>query len=252
VTISARLWALIHKYAEVTGSTPRWAFRTLLRRVEHLMDTCQLGVLDYDLEAAAQRLNSEGRLMIPTQEEQFLPLLHRTLKAKSGFVGVYASGNGFRAEGSDTVGKRIVIGTFPTAEQAALARFHHYNRLGLPYGELEQEIEALLKRDPTVRGESMERLKWRAIYEAAQAHHPIEGLTDEERALEDEDPDREALDAANRRHQEWRLNRGKPQKSHVELRREQAAKSSETDDESVPDPDPSNGADADLGEVNHD
>lgn len=68
-------------------------------------------------------------------------LLHKTTKLKSGFVGVYANGQGFRAMGKDFAGKTIVIGTFQTAEEAAYRRRLHYKINNYAYGELEEEMQ---------------------------------------------------------------------------------------------------------------
>jgi hypothetical protein len=76
-----------------------------------------------------------------------LRLLHTSPKTKSGYVGVYANGQGFRAMGRDPVtGTQAYLGTKQTAEAAAWLRYLHYKRNGLPYGELELEIETYRKR----------------------------------------------------------------------------------------------------------
>lgn len=64
--------------------------------------------------------------------------LHRgTLK--SGFVGVYAGGNGFRAIATTPSGAKV-IGVFRLAEQAAHQRWKFYKDNNLPYGEIEIEM----------------------------------------------------------------------------------------------------------------
>lgn len=74
--------------------------------------------------------------------------LARSTRTKSGFVGVYANGKGFRAMARDENDANIQksIGTFASAEQAAWARYLHYTKHKLPYGE----VEALLEHDGEV------------------------------------------------------------------------------------------------------
>lgn len=67
--------------------------------------------------------------------------LHRSPKMKSGFVGVYVAGGGFRAIGRDKSGAAKVIATCKTAEEAAHKRWLYYTQNNLPYGEIEEEME---------------------------------------------------------------------------------------------------------------
>lgn len=67
--------------------------------------------------------------------------LHRSAKTKSGFVGVYANGKGFRAM-AKVEGIESYVGTFQTAEEAAWRRFLYYKENKIPYGELEVDIAA--------------------------------------------------------------------------------------------------------------
>lgn len=72
-----------------------------------------------------------------------LSSLHRSARTKSGFVGVYANGKGFRAQGRDPKTHRdIHVGQAATAEAAAWKRYLHYQKHGLPYGQYEADIEA--------------------------------------------------------------------------------------------------------------
>lgn len=92
-----------------------------------------------------------GSLGLPAVD---ITKLHRSSKTKSGFIGVYANGKGFRAVGKGSgVGGNIRttdvnIGTYPTAEQAAWARLLHYKRHKLPYGELEEQLEYWRRQYP--------------------------------------------------------------------------------------------------------
>lgn len=93
--------------------------------------------------------------------------LHRSTRTKSGFVGVYANGKGYRAmargAGENAGSAQVSIGTFPTAESAAWARHLHYKKNGFPYGEIEafldekpieytvtrDTLKSVIGRDPT-------------------------------------------------------------------------------------------------------
>lgn len=67
--------------------------------------------------------------------------LHMSERLKSGFVGVYAYGPGFRAMGKTLLGHMKVIATCKTAEEAAWRRYLYYKQNNLPYGPLEEEME---------------------------------------------------------------------------------------------------------------
>lgn len=89
-----------------------------------------------------------------------LSKLHRSAKTKSGFVGVYANGKGFRAaarvpNGGGSAEKHL--GTFDTAEEAAWRRYLYYKEHKLPYGELEVEVDAWRKRGETGTDEELVR-----------------------------------------------------------------------------------------------
>ena len=101
--------------------------------------------------------------------------LHRSEKTKSGFVGIYMNGQGFRATGraSVTSSEHVYIGTYQTAEEAAWKRYLHYKEQGLPYGELETVIEKyreISRRNGTVDTEE-------DLYGAAMAALVKEGAT---------------------------------------------------------------------------
>lgn len=63
--------------------------------------------------------------------------LHRSDKTKSGFVGVYANGRGFRAMNRNNQ----YIGQYDSAEEAAWARYVNHKQSGLPYGPLEERVD---------------------------------------------------------------------------------------------------------------
>jgi hypothetical protein len=186
VEISERLWEMIEEVAVIMRATPKWCLQTMVDRIEHLAVSGQIDPLGFEFAQAVKRLNSRGRMFEELVPAADLSRLHRSDKAKSGFVGVYSNGKGFRAEGKDhKTGLLITIGTFPTAESAAHARYQHYQRAGMPYGRLEELMEQYRKREESLRAMSDERLKHEVIWsEAANSKRPIEGLSDEDRALE--------------------------------------------------------------------
>lgn len=178
------------------GSGARWALHLLLRRVTHFATSGdQNGVLDalgYEFAMALRQLHNKGRLY---ENEAAVPgvdpiKLHRSTRAKSGYVGIYSNGKGFRAEGKDPKNTHnlITLGTFPTAEGAAWARYRHYKQYGIMYGQLEEAVDERRKEE-MYRAMPDDVVKHHVIWDAANLiKTPIEDLTPEERALERVDP----------------------------------------------------------------
>jgi hypothetical protein len=75
--------------------------------------------------------------------------LHTDLKRKSGYFGVFTYGYSFQARVRYPNGLgETVLGSYKTAEMAAVSRYHYYLRHEtLAYGEAELEVEALRKMD---------------------------------------------------------------------------------------------------------
>jgi hypothetical protein len=192
VELPPKLVELLREVAVVMDASPRWVFQTLLRRIENMAVLGEVDSLGFEFAQALKRLNGRGRMFDEVPSDIDLTKLHRSDKAKSGFVGVYSNGKGFRAEGRDPGSKGLItLGTFPTAEGAALARFTHYKRHGLPYGRLEDTIEKMKLQDEVVRwsGGNETKIKHLAIWEAKHMmHQPFEGLTEEERDMENVEP----------------------------------------------------------------
>lgn len=107
-----------------------------------------------------QRLWRENFGVIASGPAIDISRLHTDPKLKSGYVGVYPNGKGFRATGRNHNGSMRHLGTFDTAEAASWARLMYYEKNDLPYGRWEVEIDRL--RASGERGSDAELIK---IYE---------------------------------------------------------------------------------------
>ena len=136
------LWTLISKYAKATGLSELQAWGMFLHRVVSLIDDGDYDFLGPEFSRVLRGLiaNDEiGSLNLPAID---VTKLHLSSKTKSGFVGVYSNGKGFRAVGKSPgfgTGSQS-LGTYPSAEQAAWARYLHHKKFKLPYGELEERL----------------------------------------------------------------------------------------------------------------
>lgn len=132
-------WCLIAAYAGRLGISDEDGVRILLQQIDALIEAGSVGWLSMDWQALARELRGQDTkpaLEIDTSK------LHRSDRTKSGFHGVYANGQGFRAVGPR--GGPIV--TCKTAEEAAWRRYLHYKEHGLAYGELELAVDDLRKQ----------------------------------------------------------------------------------------------------------
>lgn len=193
IKVPAKLWGLLEEVAKLMGVSTKTCLALLFQDLEHLVETEQIGALGYRYTQAARQLQEqhereEERVRVTDPD---LTRLHRSDKTKSGFVGVYSNGKGYRAEGRDPVSRKgtVTLGTFPDAEAAALARLKHYKHYELAYGQLEELMATYREREHNLRDMSDERVKHEVIWsEANIIKRPIEGLTDAERALEKINP----------------------------------------------------------------
>lgn len=82
--------------------------------------------------------------------DEFLPYLETNEKTSSGYVGVYPNGHAWRAMGCRPDGgggsNSCTLGTFPTPEQASLARLVYYRRHKLLYGRWVSEINKMMRQ----------------------------------------------------------------------------------------------------------
>lgn len=136
VSIQPYTWGLIAKYANKLKLNVEDAARIFLAQIEaQIGDGCP-SWLSADWQVVARAASDD---VAPALTGIDLTGLHRSTRTKSGFVGVYANGAGFRATGR----RGEPLGTYKTAEIAAYKRMQHYRANGLPYGPLEEEIDRL-------------------------------------------------------------------------------------------------------------
>jgi hypothetical protein len=131
IAIPPAVWQLFFQLASDMDTTPRWVLRWFFRKIDHMVKTGDLDVFGPEF------LNAHQQLI----DQIDLSKLHRSDDLASGFVGIYVTGgtNGkkrFRAVGRNPLlNEEMVIGFFPAAEEAAWARYLHYQKHKLPYGE---------------------------------------------------------------------------------------------------------------------
>jgi hypothetical protein len=130
--------------AERLGLQPEQALVILLDRLALLCerDPNRLGP---DIDAARNHMVMSDRASFVGMPPIDITKLHRSDRTRSGFTGVYSNGQGFRAVGKDfeageSSKRQRSIGTYPTAEGAAWARYLYYKKHNLPYGEVETEL----------------------------------------------------------------------------------------------------------------
>lgn len=136
-TFGARTWRLIQARARKFGIQDHVCAAMFLHNIEALLHNGVTNWLPSDWQFLNKELQRATNYLPPSLDGVDLTKLHRSNKTKSGFVGVYANGQGFRATGR----RGEYLGTFDTAEEAAVHRFRHYKQNKLPYGELEIEVD---------------------------------------------------------------------------------------------------------------
>lgn len=147
MSIPRALWETAKAFGVQQEIPPEKALGFMLTRINHMVIEGDTTFLGPELRAAAKAARAENLGQLEDGPKIELDKLHRSDKTKSGYVGVYANGQGFRAMGrtrDSTV--QIYLGQFDTAEAAAWCRLLHYRAEGLAYGELETEIETYRKR----------------------------------------------------------------------------------------------------------
>ena len=192
-------WELVEEVARISMTTPRAVLRL------HLMElraALRKGGTTVKLtEAWTQAYANLDKVALETQlkgdaAEVDLRLLHTSRKLASGFEGVYVHPtHGFIAQGRDPGTRKpgVHLGLFPTAVQAAWARYKHYRDNGLPYGKLEELMEQFAQ-DQTYRSLNLHLPKnehWLrrvCIWTLYQKGIVLSDLPDSERHWQDNNP----------------------------------------------------------------
>jgi hypothetical protein len=174
VKLQPSTWALISRYAAKLGLNEEDAARIFLQQIDALIAADSLTWLSVDWRAIAKEVRAAG----PTTPEIDVSKLHRSSRVKSGFFGVYANGQGFRA-----VGRRgAYIITAASAELAAWHRYQHYMQNGHPYGELEIEIDRLRCEGELGTDQDLRRVALETAKLTGTLHLYAEHMTPEEQA----------------------------------------------------------------------
>jgi hypothetical protein len=173
--------------ARIEDTTPKWYLNKLMRQIHRLSYT-KPELLGDEYADARKRMAGRGEFGDDGTPPIDVAALHRSDKVKSGFTGVYANGNGFRAMAIDPITKAACyVGTWPTAERAAEGRRQFFLKHGMPYGRLAERI-ATFKDSAMWQEQHPEVIRRYAIYELAQEGTPAEGLSEEDRKWETTDP----------------------------------------------------------------
>lgn len=164
-------WGLICKYAAKLDLDEEDAARVFLQQIDALIASNSLAWLSADWRALARDApEASPKVAIDVSK------LHRSERLKSGFYGVYANGQGFRAVGR----QHEYLVTSPTAEEAAWHRYRHYVQHGLPYGELEIEIDRLRREGEAGSDHELRKIALETARLTGTLHLYAEHMTPEE------------------------------------------------------------------------
>ncbi len=143
VRIPANLWAIAGETAQELGVDQLKAFEIMLLQIAKTVENNGSSTLGVLFKSGYERLLAKDAMPHDGLPPIDAGRLHRSTRTKSGYVGVYANGQGFRAMARQPGQGRIQasIGTFPTAERAAWARYLFYVKHGLPYGTVEEIVD---------------------------------------------------------------------------------------------------------------
>lgn len=150
VTIPQPIWVLCGALSVEWGIKPDQALRILIGKFARVIENEGADFLGDDVNRIIRQLLANDRVSLAGLPPIDVAKLHRSDKTRSGFVGVYANGKGFRAMArrSATDATQINLGTRASSEQAAEMRRLHYEREGMAYGEAEDAIQAFRKAHP--------------------------------------------------------------------------------------------------------
>lgn len=142
VNVEPQLWELSGQLAKQWHVDQIQALGIILEKLTRLIEAGKAEFLGPEFVYAFNKLVMADKLSVGGMPPVEVAKLHRSTRTKSGFVGVYANGKGFRSMAATPDGNGLEsIGTFPTAEQAAWARYLHHKKFKLPYGEAEDRLE---------------------------------------------------------------------------------------------------------------
>jgi len=148
--VPKNVWRVAERIGTMYGKTTEpgiYGMWLLLKRVGYLFEKGDAAwVGDVEFERALKAELNQHEMLIDGDDID-INKLHRSPKLKSGFVGVYANGKGFRAFARERGGIEKTLGTFSSALEAAHRRYLYYKVSDLPYGELEVEMDHLRRTD---------------------------------------------------------------------------------------------------------
>lgn len=144
LTLPAAIAKVVVKFAKTNDISYESAIKMFLGEISFRFDEGEAMFLSPAFQRALRQVREEHFGVINETAIAFdLSKVHKSTRTKSGFVGVYANGKGFRATGKagpNNPGEKS-LGTYPTAEEAAWRRYCYYKQSKLPYGELEVEMQ---------------------------------------------------------------------------------------------------------------
>lgn len=170
--IGPSMWRLITRRAKEVDLYPEATAKLLLEFIDACIKKGQITWLPYDWQFAHKAVTEDGP---PEHIKRDLTKLHRSAKTKSGFVGVYANGSGFRAAGRNGA----YIGQYASAEEAAWERRKYYKKHNLPYGELEVDVDIWRSRGETGTDAEIARTILHHAQNYANTYHIYEPWVDD-------------------------------------------------------------------------
>ena len=143
IRIPRALWETAVAFGLKMEIKPDKALRFIFDELAGMIAQGNVNFFGQTLREAVQKARDSNFGVLSDAPKIELDKLHKSKKTKSGYVGVYHNGNGFRAMGRESKEstKQIYLGQFETSEAAAWHRYLHYKTNKMPYGELEEEIE---------------------------------------------------------------------------------------------------------------
>jgi hypothetical protein len=136
LTVYKPLLLVAERIADQLGVTIHVSLKLLMKELAIGFQSGSAMGLSSTWEAALKETIDQHHGVIEAGANVDLAQLHRNPKLKSGFVGVYPNGRGWKAIGPH----HKSIGQYDTPEAAACRRLLYYREHKLPYGELEKEI----------------------------------------------------------------------------------------------------------------